>query len=87
MLFVTLVYALDLVHTIRNILSDIIEAVIVYEASANQSKADVLPSKYPLIPLIVPLNAVTDTDAILASYGLSENMSKTDLLKQFDIKI
>ena len=29
----------------------------------------------------------TDTDAILASYGLSENMSKTDLLKQFDIKI
>ena len=29
----------------------------------------------------------TDVDAILASYGLSENMTEADLLKQFDIKI
>lgn len=29
----------------------------------------------------------TDVDAILASYGLSENMSEADLLKQFNIKL
>lgn len=29
----------------------------------------------------------TDVDAILTSYGLSENMTEADLLKQFDIKI
>lgn len=29
----------------------------------------------------------TDVDIILASYGLSENMSEADLLKQFNIEI
>lgn len=29
----------------------------------------------------------TDVDAILASYGLSENMTEKDLLKQFDIQL
>ena len=55
----TLEYADVFVHTILIMLSVIFDAVNVYDASANQSYADVCPSKYPLPPRSVPVNAVT----------------------------